>query len=75
MAIRGDNIDRFFFRNKMTCAHNTCKNESAVKNDLVNYTHNFTQAVDVSYFFFFLKLPYEMKTHSLLLIFSLLTHH
>ncbi len=39
-----------FFRNQMTCADNTCKNESAVKNDLVNYTHNFTQAVDVSYF-------------------------
>ncbi len=56
MAIRGDNSDSFF-RNEMTCADNTCKNESAVMNDLVNYAHNFTQAVDVSNFISFLSYP------------------
>ncbi len=32
----------------MACVENTCKNETAVKGDIVNYTYNFTQNVNVS---------------------------
>ncbi len=32
----------------MVCVDNTCKNEAAVKDDVVNYTYNFTQNVYVS---------------------------
>ncbi len=31
----------------MDCAGNTCKNETAVKHDTVNFTYNFTQTVNV----------------------------
>ncbi len=34
----------------MDCAGNTCKNETAVKEDTVNFTYNFTQTVSVSEF-------------------------
>ncbi len=32
----------------MVCVDNTCKYEAAVKGDIVNYTYNFTQNVNVS---------------------------
>ncbi len=32
----------------MVCVDSTCKNETAVKDDVVNFTFNFTQNVNVS---------------------------
>ncbi len=35
------------FRKRMDCVGNTCKNETAVKDDMVTFSYNFTQTVNV----------------------------
>ncbi len=35
----------------MACAENACVAVEAVANDMVNYVHNFTQEIKVSYWY------------------------